>query len=234
LYLLQYLYDDEEEEYEGDYRSQNLLPPKIADFEFEPQYPELEDLVEFDKLKVLAMKVPQSAFNKFFNPDIEDLDLKSKIRHVNYLESVFDTFIKFNVGNFDWDAFRKYLKISVPADFDNVLFQEIEDVFLANMRGHNYKNLPRKTARRLWAETVYLTDGNLKPMTKPFSWAAGIECLVGSLLFDQTPMDIMEIDYQISSPTIRKRMEQLCEILNIKVFSYPFHKLYFPSEDVLF
>ncbi len=118
--------------------------------------------------------------------------------------------------------------------FENELFQDIENVFLSNMRRHDYKSLPRKIAKRLWAETIYLTDGNLQPMAKPFSWGAGIELLVGSLIFDRTPMEILEIDYQISSSTIRKRMEQLCEILNTKVFTYPFQKLSFFNESVPF
>ena len=212
-------FDDDVEYDEDDYILPHFPSAKIADFQFEPKYPELENLAEIDKLKILTEKEPESAFSKFFNAEIKALDLKSRIRHVNYLESAFDIFITMNAGDFDWESFRKYLELSVPEKVKNELFQEIEELFLANMRGHNCTNIYRRIARRLWAESVYLTDGNLKPMTKPDSWAAGIEFLVGSLLFSRTPLEILETDYQISSSTIRKRREQLCDILNIKLFT---------------
>jgi len=227
--------DFDEGEYDGtEYSLPYFMPPELVGLEYAPKYPELKELIEFDQLKMLATKEPKSAFAEFFNPNLEALDLKSRIKHVNYLESVFDTFVRMNAGDFDWELFRKNLNISVPEKFENALFQEIEDVFLANMGGHNSPDGSLKTAQRLWAEAVFLSDGNLKPMKKPYSWAAGIEILAGALIFNRTQMDIMEIDYQVSSSTIRNRMEQLCQILNIKVFPDPFHKLMFLNSDVPF
>jgi len=227
-------FDDETGKDEVGYLLPHMQAQNVFEYKSKPNYPELIDLPEIEKLKSLADKMPDSAFGKFFNPKIMALDLKLKIRHVNYLESVYDIFIEMNAGKFDWKALRKYLKISVPGKFDNRLFQQIENVFLTNMEGHNYDKPSQNIGRRFWAEAIFLSDGNLKPMSKPYSWGAGMEFLVGSLLFDRIPMKILEIDYQVSSFTIRKRMEQLCEILNIKVFPYQGMKIFSLDEDSAF
>lgn len=39
-------------------------------------------------------------------------------------------------------------------------------------------------------------------------------------------MNFIEIDYKVRSLIIRKQTEQLCDILNIKVFAELFHKSY--------
>ena len=224
--------DDDEIRNGLNYMLPYLTPREIAGLEFRPKYPGLSRLPGIEKLKLLAQKEPESLFVEVFNPNIESLDLKSKINHVNYLESAFDNYVRTTVGDFDWDSFRRELNISVPANIQNELFQDIEEFFLTNMRGHDCGEYPLKTAQRLWGETVYLTGGKLKPMTKPYSWGAGIEMLVGAMLFSRMPMEVMEIDYQVSSSTIRKRMEQLRDILNIKVFPDPFRKYVFWNKGV--
>lgn len=234
--------DAAEDEYEGqtEYADENKLMNELSKMKIQatesstPIFPEASELSEFDKLKFLAEKMSTSPFGKDFDPQFMNADLKTKIRQVNYLESVYDVFTEYYVGKFDWNLLRTSLHISVPAAFSQKVFVEIQDFFLTNMVNHGFDNNSIDVAKRLWSEAIYLSNGDLKPISKPISWSAGIESLVGSLLFKPTPMEILENDYQTSSTTIRKRMEQLSMILNIRVFPSPKYKYILLNKSMSF
>lgn len=191
------------------------------------KFRELSKLTELAKLQFLAAQLPTSPFHAELKPLLTSMDMRFKIRQVNYLESVYDVFVSYHLGTFDWKAVREELGISLPATSSIKVLNEVQQQFAANMARHGFDARAIDTARRLWAEAIFLSQDTLKPMSRPQSWSAGVEFLVASLLFKPMPMATLERDYEINSSTIYKRMNQLIKILNLKVFSDPSYKYAF-------
>ncbi len=191
------------------------------------KFRELSQLTELAKLKFLAEQLPNSPFQAEFKPLLTSQDISFKIRQVNYLESLYDVFVSYHLGAFDWKAVRKELGICLPATSEIKVLHEVQQQFTANMARHGFDARAIETAERLWAEAIFLSRDELKPMSRPHSWSAGVELLVASLLFKPTPPAILERDYDINFSTIQKRMNQLVQILNLKVFSDPSYKYAF-------
>jgi len=188
-------------------------------FEFPLALPEGKALPCFEKLLFLAQKLPRSQFARDFNPHIVTADLATKIKHVNYLQTAFNQFVTFHIGYYDWDELRKHLDIPRRHKYTDSRLKSIEDALIDEMKENQYHKYFVDNARRIWSEAILLSDGKLPMLNNGRSWVAAVEYLVGCLNNVQYSKAEIARYYEISTPTLNKRVDILKTMLNIHVYT---------------
>ncbi|MFZ5515560.1 MAG: hypothetical protein ACOY90_02915 [Candidatus Zhuqueibacterota bacterium] len=184
-----------------------------------PHMPEATALPCFEKLLFLAENLPNSEFARHFDPRIKSADRERKIKHVNYLQTAFNEFVRFHVGYFDWDALRKDLEISRRHKYTDENLKLIEDTLVVEMKKNKYHKYYVDNARRIWSEAVLLSGGDLPLANRHDSWMAAVEYLACCLNSNHYTKTEIASYYQVSVPTMNKRIDILKKILDIHVYT---------------
>lgn len=149
------------------------------------------------------------------------------LRALNWLESIFDEDIEdyfYEAGGLDWRKLREELGLIPAADMKSSVLQRIEADFTREMELEGCSKAMIARARQLWDDYIFLTQGQVAPLRKPESWAAGIHYLVSLLYFDWLSQTEVGDLYGVSAGTVSKRYRILFEELDVRIFRYPFEK----------
>ena len=152
---------------------------------------------------------------------------RSTLRTLNWLESVFDDVVDDHLAEFDgldWRLLRQELGLIPAPEMKSLILQEIEEELVAEMDISGCPPAIITRARQLWDDYILITQGQVTPLRKPESWAAGVEYLVHSLYFEwQTQQEVGEL-YDVSGATVSKRYRTLQHALGVESFPYAFDK----------
>lgn len=152
---------------------------------------------------------------------------RAALRALNWLESVFDEDIEeyfYEAGGLDWRKLREELGLIPTAEMKSPVLERIEADFTTGMRAKGCSTAMVARARQLWDDYIFLTQGQVTPLRKPRSWAAGVHYLVSLLYFDWLSQPEVGDLYKVSAGTVSKRYRTLLEELGVKVFQYLFEK----------
>jgi hypothetical protein len=153
--------------------------------------------------------------------------MQAALRALNWLESVFDEEIgdyHYDAEGLDWRRLREELGLVPSTAMKSSALQEIEADLLESLESEGCSPAMIARARQLWDDYVLLNQGQVRPMRKPESWAAGMEYLVRLLHFDWNTQEEVGDAYGVSVATVSKRYHALHEELGVRIFSYPSHK----------
>jgi len=181
---------------------------------------ELKLPADFDGSKLFEADDPK--------PLLEDTDYARQIlRLLNWLESIFDEEINdrfFESGELDWQELRHELGLTPTPEMKSPTLQEIEESLVAGMQVLSCSSTMISRARRLWDDYVLITQGQIRPLNKPKSWAAGMTYLVLLLYFGEgTQSEIGEL-YGVSGTTVSTRYYTLRRKLGVELFPNPLSK----------
>lgn len=153
--------------------------------------------------------------------------VQAALRALNWLESLFDEEIEehlYEAGGLDWRKLRQELGLIPTAEMKSPVLQEIEADFVEGLDLEGCPLAIVDRARQLWDDYILLTQGQVRPLRKPESWAAGMEYLLHLLYFVwQTQAEAGEL-YEVSAATVGKRYRALRDELGVEIFSYRFEK----------
>jgi hypothetical protein len=146
---------------------------------------------------------------------------------LNRLESVFGEEIEddlFDTGGLNWRRLREELGLIPSTRMKSPALQEIEAGFVNGMEMGDCSPMMIARARQLWDDYVLLTGGQVGPLRKPQSWAAGTDYLVRLLYFDWKTQAEVGDSYGVSAATVSQRFRTLHGRLGVWTFAYPFDK----------
>ena len=149
------------------------------------------------------------------------------LRALNWLESVFDEEIEehlYEAGGLDWWKLRQELGLILTAEMKSPVLQEIEADFVEGLELEGCSPAMVTRARQLWDDYILLTQGQVSPLRKPGSWAAGMVYLVHLLYFDWRAQAEVGDFCEVSGATVSKRYHALRDELGVEIFRYPFQK----------
>ena len=152
---------------------------------------------------------------------------QAALRALNWLESAFDEEIEehlYEAEALDWWKLRRELGLIPTTEMKSPVLQEIETDFVEGLELGGCSRAMVTRARQLWDDYIFLTQGQVRPLRKPESWAAGMEYLVHLLYFDWRAQAEMGDLYEVSGTTVSKRFHALHDELGVEIFYYPLEK----------
>ncbi|MEA3346007.1 MAG: hypothetical protein U9Q78_07180 [Chloroflexota bacterium] len=159
--------------------------------------------------------------------------LRGTLQALNRLESIFDEEIDFyEAGGFDWRRLREELGLIPTEEMKSSTLQKIEADFVKGFESEGCPPEMINRARQLWSDYIFLTQGQVRPLQKPKSWAAGIEYLVHLLYFDRRTQAELGDVYGISAATVSKRYHALLDELGVEIFRYALEKSWQATEKL--
>jgi hypothetical protein len=152
---------------------------------------------------------------------------QAALRGLNWLESIFDEEAEdqlYEAEGIDWRRLREELGLIPVAGVKSPVLEGIQEEFVGQMEREACSPVMISRARQLWDDYILLTAGQIGPLRKPESWAAGMEYLVHLLYFDWRTQAEAGAPHEVSAATVSKRYRALREELGVQVFSHPFDK----------
>jgi hypothetical protein len=157
------------------------------------------------------------------------------LRALNGMESTFDDeldYYLYEAGGLDWGRLRQELGLAALPEMEQPIFREIERTLVEGMSADGCPVEMIDRARQLWADYILVVQGEVQPLRKPESWAAGLEYLAHRLYFEWLTLAEAGETYGVSASTVSSRYHTLRIQLGLKVYESHFDKAW-QATDVL-
>ncbi|MBN2088224.1 hypothetical protein JW964_01355 [candidate division KSB1 bacterium] len=196
--------------------------------------PKNNTMTYIEKLFFLKEKFPDTRFSRTVPRSIKGMKPKDIIRLLNFWETAHDSYLYSLIGAIDWKNLRQELGLYIDRKIIRGNFKDVEYILANRMPTRGYEDVHIDLARRLWTEYVFMNDGQVEPMNKPATWAAGLEYLVGSMIYAKDPQIELARDYGISPASVGARYRMLKDTLNLYIFNNEIQKVTEQMDELLY
>jgi hypothetical protein len=196
--------------------------------------PKNNTMTYIEKLFFLKEKFPDTRFSRTVPKTIKGMKPKDLIRLLNFWETAHDSYLYSLIGAIDWKNLRQELGLYIDRKIIRGNFKDVEYILANRMPTRGYEDVHIDLAKRLWTEYVYMNDGQVEPMNKPATWAAGLEYLVGSMIYAKDPQTELAHDYGISPASVGSRYRMLKDTLNLYIFNNEIQKVTEQMDELLY
>lgn len=196
--------------------------------------PRNNTMTYIEKFFFLKEKFPDTRFSRTVPKSIKGMKPKDLIRLLNFWETAHDSYLYSLIGAIDWKNLRQELGLYIDRKIIRGHFKDVEYILANRMPTRGYEDVHIDLAKRLWTEYVFMNDGLVEPMNKPATWAAGLEYLVGSMIYAKDPQIDLARDYGISPASVGARYRILKDTLNLHIFNNEIQKVTEQMDELLY